>query len=346
MCTNINRDNLPVIGVLPSLKVGGGVSFALRFFKELDANSKIIVLWRTENEEPVSKSKSVYLCKFNAKRSTALLSYFSIVFNFLVYLVRPASNKHECLWVFTHFSTYPLALFVPRERLIFLIQGIEWEFVKSRLMSAIILKICKALYRNRTVLVSNTYLEKRLLENGVCVNSVVKMWASDLFLNYQDVSRVYDLAMVVRTASIKRYDLYKLFITRAIKQGVNWNFVVITPENSVKEYFKQIGVTVLFCPSIPEMSRIYSMSKFFLLLSDHEGFGLPPLEAMGSGCTPIARDCGGVRAYMNGQLEENIIPLDSTIQDIFNLVSLKLLNYDPILSPKLARSIFVRGKDG
>jgi glycogen synthase len=47
------------------------------------------------------------------------------------------------------------------------------------------------------------------------------------------------------------------------------------------------------------MKEIYSKSKIFIHLSDHEGFGLPPLEAMGSGCVPLCRHSGGVIAYMS-----------------------------------------------
>ena len=57
------------------------------------------------------------------------------------------------------------------------------------------------------------------------------------------------------------------------------------------------------------MRAIYERTRVFLLLSEHEGFGLPPLEAMGSGCVPLCRDAGGVRAYMRGDLAENILPL-------------------------------------
>ena len=64
------------------------------------------------------------------------------------------------------------------------------------------------------------------------------------------------------------------------------------------------------------MRAIYERTRVFLLLSEHEGFGLPPLEAMGSGCVPLCRDAGGVRAYMQGELAENILPLALPAEDV------------------------------
>jgi glycosyltransferase involved in cell wall biosynthesis len=53
------------------------------------------------------------------------------------------------------------------------------------------------------------------------------------------------------------------------------------------------------------MAEFYGACDVFVFSSRGEGFGLPPLEAMASGCAVITTDCGGVREY--ARPEENCV---------------------------------------
>ena len=67
-----------------------------------------------------------------------------------------------------------------------------------------------------------------------------------------------------------------------------------------------------------EMKTLYARSNFFVHLSDHEGFGLPPLEAMGGGCLPLCRDSGGVRSYMlDDLLSRQLFARDVGVEPLF-----------------------------
>ncbi len=60
-----------------------------------------------------------------------------------------------------------------------------------------------------------------------------------------------------------------------------------------------------------EIAKYYNKSKIFISPSWWEGFGLPPLEAMASGCLVLSSKSGGVDEF----LEENQNCLMFTPQD-------------------------------
>jgi len=64
-------------------------------------------------------------------------------------------------------------------------------------------------------------------------------------------------------------------------------------------------------PTDDELCALYNQAQFFLQTSLHEGFSLPPIEAMACGCVPILTEATGNKEYIDDQKNCVVIPLDN-----------------------------------
>jgi glycosyltransferase involved in cell wall biosynthesis len=64
-----------------------------------------------------------------------------------------------------------------------------------------------------------------------------------------------------------------------------------------------------FHPEDATLRKRYSQSTTLLYSSRHEGFGLPPLEAMSCGCPPITTAVGAVPEYASDGVNATIVPV-------------------------------------
>jgi glycosyltransferase involved in cell wall biosynthesis len=57
------------------------------------------------------------------------------------------------------------------------------------------------------------------------------------------------------------------------------------------------GMNIIIPKNDTEIANVYKSSDIFISTSWWEGFGLPPIEAMGCGCAVITSNSGGVNEY-------------------------------------------------
>jgi glycosyltransferase involved in cell wall biosynthesis len=316
---------------VPSLRLSGGNKEALRLAEELKAagvNIRIVTLWRAEFELESPHVPVVHLSGKLADRSTAKFQYPFLLLRFLFYIfpqARSAGGQASAL-LLTHFSTFPLAWLAPHLDWYCFIQDAEWMFVpggwKRSFLKWLILTTC----RRSRAFTTNTYLKALFEREGIKLMGMLSIWPDSTWLTSDPwPERDIDIVMLLRAGHSKRLDLYFEILIRIKQSGLS--SCVITPDSEIYTRTAGLGVEAFLRPTQDQFKSIYQRSKVFLLLSETEGFSLPPLESMGSGCVPLCRDSGGPRCYMVGPLAGNLIPLQNTSSDIFT--RLQTLLADP-----------------
>lgn len=331
--------------VLPSLKISGGTLELLRLAKDLSTEVRsvdAVSMWRSPHEVQHSGTDVAYLSEWTPRIKLALCQYPALLWRFMRFVGR--SDRSATTWIFSHYATLPLTLFIPASRRWYFVQDMEWRFVRSRALSGLLKQAILFFYSRGRIISANAYLSSQLREQGLRVEVEAPIWADSKFRQEIAATRDVDLVMVLRKGAHKRLDLYLALLTRVRAEHPSWRVAIVTPEDHIAIVTRDLVALQLVRPGLAEMKEIYARSRCFVHLSEHEGFGLPPLEAMGGGCVPICRDSGGVRSYMQGELGSLLLPRTFSIEEILARIGL-LLSSPAELSrlSSVAARIFVEG---
>lgn len=304
------------IFVLPTLKTAGGNLEVIRLAKEVRSTGKnvsIISMWNTKN--PVQPETIDVSTLFNnpVGRFQALISLPKVL-NYFRHKVHDLSDNNTN-FVFTHYATYLLAPFLPKRQRWFFVQALEWYFVPPGPLRTPLRAFILGSYRKGRVLAANRFLRRSLEAEAITVSQTADIWADPFFVADGAATRDIDVTLIFRKGAPKRADWGAALLARLRADRPELRIAVISPD---EEFASMAGPNGMFLlrPSREDIRHTYQRSRTFILFSDHEGFGLPPLEGMGSGCVPLCRDAGGVRAYMEPDLEANILPLSASPEDM------------------------------
>ena len=317
--------------IIPAINIGGGVREVFNLADEIKKNNvhaEIITLWRGMHQ--MSTSLPVQeLTRVPASRLWAIFTFPFVFLRYALFLIKSRSHLFGVeFFIFTHYLTVPFYFFVKRRQRVFFIQDLEWRFLGNGVISRFLKTILIFCFRRGVVISANSYLAKELQALGVLVHYNLSIWADSEFKceNNENMQRDFDFVMVLRRGVAKRLDLYIQFIELCSKNP-DIKLIVITPHDELASLIRDSVAEVLVRPSIHEMRAVYARSKIFVMLSEHEGFGLPPLEAMGCACVPVCRDSGGIHAYMYGNgLDALVLPLDMPLDEVYRFCTNLLAN--------------------
>lgn len=298
--------------VLPSLRISGGVLEALRFANDLgdhQGDVQVMSMWEASN--PVEASQPVFrLSRWHPNFRWAALQLPWLALRFLVVTTIRRARSMPTHYVFTHYSTLPLAWLVPRAQRWLLVQDLEWMFLRPGRARRILMRLVMATASRSRLIVVNDYLHRTLNDLGLPIDLEYPIWADHRFLNSNPAPRVarpVDVLFVLRKGHAKRAAMYFDVARELHGKDPDLRFKAVTPDDDLHRAAVAAGFDTLLRPTREQLHDAYGSSKCCLLLSDHEGFGLPPLESMGSGCVPVCRDSGGPSAYMTGALSSLLL---------------------------------------
>lgn len=306
--------NRPITMLLPSLGLSGGTAEALKLARDLkirDVDVTVVSFWRNNQEIDFTDIRVIHLTGLIQAKFTAILSFPLVLIKCFLVLLR--LKRLNGIVIATHYITVPTIFMFSRSRRFVFIQGLEWNFFSGILRK--IAKLCLSqVPKFASTIFANNYLKSEFRMSKRSHNFVFPIWADKEFFGEDELPayshREYDVVFVLRNDKNKRPDLYYALV-KELKRNTVWlKIACIAPDRELQGRFTGLVDRFIISPSREDMRELYSNSKFFIHLSDSEGFGLPPLESMGSGCIPYCRDSGGVRQYLIPEFSSLMFPRD------------------------------------
>ena len=207
-----------------------------------------------------------------------------------------------------HFSTvFPawLSSMLLGARYVYFVQDIEYRFYAGR-FSRIIKAACEWTYRRGQLIAANSYLATELTRYQK-VQLTARLGVAEGFFSTpaESFSKDFEIIYFLRGEKHKRADRFDALLPFFLAKG--FRVLCVSQNRNLLDIYSQRVATL--CPKDDgDIIQALDKSKILLLTSDHEGFALPPLEAMARGVPPVMFECGGPSVY--AMHEKNCLIVD------------------------------------
>lgn len=185
---------------------------------------------------------------------------------------------------------------VRHRRMVYLVQDIEYRFFPPaiRWLAA---PLCRWTWHAHRVVPANEYLASELRRRGVHAEPALNIGVDPVFLQNpvaRDGAR-HDVVCILRGEHHKRADRLLAIADLCMASGVS--VLCICQDEALAAAHRHRFAAMVRPASDLELCAAYDDARIFLLTSEHEGFSLPPLEAMARGLPTVMFPCGGPSLY-------------------------------------------------
>lgn len=213
-----------------------------------------------------------------------------------------------------------------------LVQDIEFRFYKGKFLD-FPRRICEWTYRRGRLVAANDYLAAELKGYTKLLLTLKLGVASDFFnIDISEKPKKFDIVYFLRAEPRKRIDRFDSLLP-FFKQK-NLKVLCISQDTELMQRYH--GQVSTCCPSNDiELINAVDQCRVLLLTSEHEGFSLPPLEAMARGVPTVMYPCGGPDVYaVHG--ENCLYVMDERVETALDAVEILLQN--PKIYGKLSKA--------
>jgi glycosyltransferase involved in cell wall biosynthesis len=224
---------------------------------------------------------------------------------FLIVLPMHLANRFVLA---NHFSTVFPAWLSSKwlgAKYVYFVQDIEYRFYAGTFYR-IIKAACEWTYRRGRLIAANSYLATELTRYQQ-VLLTARLGVADSFFSVpsKSITKDFEIIYFLRGEKHKRADRFDAMLPFFLLKG--FRVLCVSQNRSLLDIYSQRVATL--CPKGDvDIIQALDKSKILLLTSDHEGFALPPLEAMARGVPPVMFECGGPSVYATH--EKNCLIVD------------------------------------
>lgn len=187
-----------------------------------------------------------------------------------------------------------LASIVRRTRYLYFVQDIESKYAGAA--GALLNRLCDWTYRDQRIVAGNAHLQQRLqIEFGTTCRSI-DIGPDDVFYGPRTVlAKEFDVVFFLRKEPWKGLERFERFLATA--NGL-FSCLCVSQDDQLVRSFSHPAVTCRKPANDSELVACLDSARVLLFTSHHEGFALPPLEAMARGLPVVLYRCGGPDLYV------------------------------------------------
>lgn len=292
--------------ITPSLKTGGGTRVFVELANKLCISHEVYLIY-PNNSHSISHfnlSDAVNLISVGKFRNTKLNKIINL-FKVIQYL---NSNFNDAIIIYTDPLFSIIANLIKSNNKYRFIQADDYAIFDDGLVlgDGLLLSIYKTLTQysysyNCNYIFNSKYVYEQYVKiskrQDVPFNLVHPAINETFISSPNNRGNKINICLVARKHPWKGLttfiDAYKE-LDVAIKEQLGEVFLI---SHDCLDAFDISGMNIIRPQNDMEIAHVYKSCDIFISTSWWEGFGLPPIEAMGCGCATIVSDSGGVNEY-------------------------------------------------